>query len=132
MCIIQDDSNDWAVEAATMCDVYQNATLTIAAAHAPSGDVGCFKVRNGLMNLPFHIDLPVIPGANSIRGLHLRPIERPQKGEPVLYTRAWVLQEQLLSPRMLVFDLAALKSRLAQPEDGDTFAKDTSMPSIPT
>lgn len=114
MCIIQDDSDDWTKEAATMCDVYQFATLTLAAAHAPGGDVGCFKTRDGLLNLPFHIDLPGGTTTLPARKLQFTTYGRPQAndlggGDPALYGRAWVLQEQLLSPRMLIFDGDQLK-----------------------
>ncbi|KAF2633498.1 HET-domain-containing protein, partial [Macroventuria anomochaeta] len=114
MCIIQDSSTDWATEAATMCDVYQYATLTLAAAHAPGGDVGCFMERDGLLNLPFHIEIPSSAGSDSAVRLQFTTYGRPQAkdlggGDPALYGRAWVLQEQLLSPRMLIFDGAQLK-----------------------
>ncbi|KAF3050800.1 hypothetical protein E8E11_000735 [Didymella keratinophila] len=114
MCIIQDDSDDWAKEAATMCDVYQYATLTLAAAHAPGGDIGCFKKRDGLLNLPFHIDIPGQTTTRPTRRLQFTTYGRPQEkdlggGDPALYGRAWVLQEQLLSPRMLIFDGDQLK-----------------------
>lgn len=114
MCIIQDDGDDWAVEAATMCDVYQHAVLTIAAAHANDGTVGCFAKRDGLLNLPFYLDIsPWTSSPTPIR-LHFTTYGRPQTeqlggGDPALYGRAWVLQEQLLSPRMLIFDGAQIK-----------------------
>lgn len=70
--------------------------------------------REGLLNLPFHIDLPISRGSESVRGLYFRPIEQPRpKGlggrDRALYGRAWVLQEQLLSPRMFIFDGVQLK-----------------------
>jgi hypothetical protein len=36
LCIVQDDPNDWKREAATMCHVYQNSHLTIAALKSDS------------------------------------------------------------------------------------------------
>jgi hypothetical protein len=111
LCIIQDDGDDWAREAATMCDVYSNASLTLAAAHAAGGEVGCFEDRDGILQFPFVLDI------STLRSNHLDASSRDrvlftsygrQKGlggpEPPLYGRAWVLQEQLLSPRMLIFD----------------------------
>lgn len=107
LCIIQDDGDDWAKEAATMCDVYQSAVLTIAAAHAPGGDVGCFAERDGLLQLPFYIELPrtaqdVSP--TSINFTSYGRIGEAGGANPALFGRAWVLQEQILSPRMLMFD----------------------------
>ena len=102
LCIKQDDAQDWAAEAATMCDVYQHATLTIAAAHASSGDIGCFTQRDGLVHFPFSIDLP--HDTESRRILFASYGGSTLNHRSALYSRAWVLQEQLLSPRMLVFD----------------------------
>ncbi|KAG6992333.1 Pre-mRNA-splicing factor rse1 [Fusarium oxysporum f. sp. conglutinans] len=45
LCIIQDDEHDWAVESPKMCDVYQNAYLTIAAAAAHNSSEGLFHPR---------------------------------------------------------------------------------------
>ena len=112
LCIIQDDDNDWATEAATMCDVYQYATLTIAAAHASGGDVGCFKDRDGLLQLPFIVDVPQQLEPNKPAHIVFTSYGRSEGlggPEPPLYGRAWVLQEQLLSPRMLVFDGSQLR-----------------------
>ncbi|KAH9876663.1 hypothetical protein J1614_003795 [Plenodomus biglobosus] len=103
LCIKQDDGADWAAEAATMCDVYQRAVLTIAAAHAPGGDIGCFTERDGLLQLPFYLELPT----NPITRVQFTSYGRTKEvggGDPALYGRAWVLQEQILSPRMLIFD----------------------------
>lgn len=111
LCIIQDDSKDWAAEAATMCNVYQYATLTIAAAHAAGGDVGCFKDRDGLLQMPFIIDIPQ-DSPDLVAHVLFTSYGRSEGisgPEPPLYGRAWVLQEQLLSPRMLVFDGSQLR-----------------------
>lgn len=42
LCIIQDSEDDWVVEAGSMASVYKNSTVTIAAAAAYDGTVGCF------------------------------------------------------------------------------------------
>ena len=111
LCIKQDDGDDWAAEAATMCDVYQHATLTIAAAHAPGGDVGCFAERDGLLALPFFIELPHATSSTPTRIMFTSygRVKEVGGGDPALYGRAWVLQEQLLSPRMLIFDGSQIK-----------------------
>ncbi len=48
LCIIQDSSEDWEREAASMAAIYRNATLTLAAAYATSGDTGLFQPREPL------------------------------------------------------------------------------------
>jgi hypothetical protein len=116
LCIIQNNKGDWSAEAATMCDVYRNAVLTISAAHAAGGDVGCFEKRDGLLQFPFFVSVP-LPGsgctksssegiAQNARVLFTTYGRRIGLGgpEPPIYGRAWVLQEQLLPTRMLIFD----------------------------
>tara|TARA_R110002003_G_scaffold3_35_gene254 strand:- start:6035 stop:7912 length:1878 start_codon:yes stop_codon:yes gene_type:complete len=112
LCIIQDDGDDWSREAATMADVYQGAVLTIAAAHAPGGDVGCYADRDGLLELPFTIDVPRAIASESAHRILFSSYGRVNAlggGDPVLFGRAWVLQEQLLSPRILMYDGSQLK-----------------------
>ncbi|KAF9697948.1 hypothetical protein EKO04_004491 [Ascochyta lentis] len=112
LCIIQDSKEDWPAEAATMCDVYQHATLTIAAAHAPGDDVGCFKERDGLLQMPFIVDVPHAGVSKQPSRIVFTSYGRSEGlggPEPPLYGRAWVLQEQLLSPRMLIFDGSQLR-----------------------
>ncbi|KAF2643257.1 HET-domain-containing protein [Massarina eburnea CBS 473.64] len=110
LCIIQDDKADWEKEAATMCDVYRNAVFKIAAAHAAGGDTGCFIDRDGLLHFPFLVD--ILPsglpsGSTKPHRFQFDSYSREQGlggPDPPLYGRAWVLQEQLLSPRMLIYD----------------------------
>lgn len=73
ICIVQDDDEDWKQEAPRMAVVYGNATCTIHATDAPDSDRGLFAANV----------------ADSDRG--------------VLETRAWVTQEQAISPRSLIF-----------------------------
>jgi hypothetical protein len=42
LCIIQDSTADWEREAARMCTIYTNATITIAALDSPDSDTGLF------------------------------------------------------------------------------------------
>ncbi|EKG11326.1 Heterokaryon incompatibility [Macrophomina phaseolina MS6] len=96
LCIIQQDTHDWSTEAGRMSEVYRQATFTIAAAYAWNSSMGCFVDRPSLQLLPFEIQLSAAPKPN---GEVLGPSH-----PPALFTRAWVLQEQVLSSRMLVFD----------------------------
>lgn len=112
LCITQDDGSDWEAEAATMCDVYRYATVKIAAAPTSGGDVGCFQARDGLIQFPFLVELPSSPASESKgdsatpRTLIFTSYGRTEHSTvvPPLYGRSWVLQEQLLSPRMVIFD----------------------------
>lgn len=55
LCIVQDSLGDWEKEAELMEQVYKNATLTIAAVAATSGDSDCFQKYDGRRNRPRRI-----------------------------------------------------------------------------
>lgn len=78
LCIIQNSPEDWQAESMKMADVYGGAFLTISAALGPD-------VHHGLTQPP------VGP----------KP-QFPLQGDP-LYSRAWSLQERILSARILIF-----------------------------
>ncbi|KAI0152952.1 heterokaryon incompatibility protein-domain-containing protein [Xylariaceae sp. FL1272] len=100
LCIIQDDVADWEREAASMAQVYSQAYLTIAASAATDGTQGLLRTTpEGA-----HFDLYVDPEASlSNAGVSIGPfLQRFRRlvAAP-LNTRAWTLQERILSPRML-------------------------------
>lgn len=113
LCIIQDSTEDWLREASRMSGVFSGAILTIAVADADHHAQGIFRPRPVRCIRPFRIpylqDTPyrdrtqfdgegefyVFP-KSSLVGAGNRT-----KG--TLDTRAWILQEQLLSPRMLYY-----------------------------
>ena len=113
LCICQDDQKDWEREASRMEDVYANAYLTIAATAAHDGSQGCFTYRNPPKYVMFDYIPPLgVEGSTSSSSLMYaflvlplskaaRPSDRLQlPGEP-LTSRAWTLQERLLSRRIL-------------------------------
>lgn len=78
LCIVQDSPTKPA-EISKMDEIYRNSTLTIAASNAIAGATSClFQARQR----DFHND------------------HRPSG---VIDTRGWILQEQLLSPRVLTY-----------------------------
>ena len=111
LCIYQDDSNDWAFEAANMAAVYRNAFLVIAASSASNGTVGCFADRKQLPSVEVESTSPFVGGEVVRPKIFAR--ERfehvdfdpnlPQtntKLEPLL-DRAWAFQERWLATRIL-------------------------------
>lgn len=111
LCIIQDSQNDWEAEAATMSSVYGNSILNIAMSSASQNTEGCFSQRDVReLRVPeiYHVGYstresetqmhePELGGFIETR--HQWWKDHPSNGP--LETRAWVLQERLLSPRIL-------------------------------
>jgi len=116
LCIIQEQETqeDWAKEAPRMGLVYGNSTLNISAAAAADSTQGCFRERLGLITWPCPIML-----FEKACCLSRYPVWREEHmGDPgdaehsgdidqdfsnVLARRAWVLQEQVLSRRSIIF-----------------------------
>lgn len=101
LCIIQDDPNDWEIEAPKMCDVYGNSTLTIAAAGSQNGHEGCFMDKT----CPSigHKITRQFNGKTKICECTYFGLFKDCVTETPLATRGWVVQEQILSPRTLYF-----------------------------
>lgn len=97
LCIIQEDPEDWKVEAAKMEDVFTSAYCTIAASSSASSLDGFLKCRK---------ERAVI-GINTTKGpLYLaKNIDKFQKDveRGILNTRGWVFQERALSRRTIHF-----------------------------
>jgi hypothetical protein len=112
LCIVQDDGEDWAREAANMASIYQNSTITLAGTKSNSSEQGLFS----------HDPLPtkarlleIADGHGKIHKLYVR-LRRPHWDDKIgndyshvqrklypLLTRAWCYQERLLSPRFIHF-----------------------------
>ncbi|KAG9232371.1 heterokaryon incompatibility protein-domain-containing protein [Amylocarpus encephaloides] len=109
LCIIQDSHEDWEQESSRMGDYYWNSFCTIAADHATEENQGCFRQRDPSSIQPCLILLTFLQDINKgIAAVRVAP--RIQGGDDwrhrpysILDTRAWVLQERVLSPRMLFF-----------------------------
>ena len=89
-----------------MGHIYRNSVLTIAAIGANDSSEGCFNNREGLFNRPCQIwkETPSFfeekPNVYAFCNYERDPNDIMRNRGP-LDTRAWVLQEQLLSPRVL-------------------------------
>ena len=112
LCIIQDDDEDWNREAALMVQIFQNSTITIAATASDGADSGLFRTSIDVTDT----QPSSLIGNSDFEGVFLTyPSDyldsqyhglgpRPGNDIPELLTRSWVLQERLLSARVLHFN----------------------------
>ncbi|KAE8442532.1 hypothetical protein EG329_003247 [Mollisiaceae sp. DMI_Dod_QoI] len=97
LCIVQDSSQDWGLEAGRMGDVYRHSQCNIAAPDAANSEIGCLYPRNPRTIEPELIEVQTHTGQDRRVLLNMTDIY----GDHILYTRAWVLQEAMLAPRTL-------------------------------
>ena len=107
LCILQDDHEDWKQESSKMVDIYGNAFVTICAADSSSTSDSCYKkgqsryMSKEIEPYSIHVrqKLPHISHRFQIWTEH--SYEHEQRSRWM--TRAWTLQELMLSPRLLFF-----------------------------
>lgn len=115
LCIIQGDSADWFRECKLMARYYSHSSLTIAGPAAKDASAGF--LQHNLPPLPpgdtdqadnraisWRAEHNSRGGASTVRlGIKLYPFMLSGRNLDNLGTRGWVVQERLLSPRMLYF-----------------------------
>lgn len=99
LCIIQDDNDDWRQEITLMEYIYGGSYLNVAASSATSVHGGCWAGLNGNCNA-FRTKVSV-QGDELIREIRDDACYDRAVWGCHLATRAWALQEKLLSPRTL-------------------------------
>ncbi|KAK3374902.1 heterokaryon incompatibility protein-domain-containing protein [Podospora didyma] len=117
LCIVQDDADDWAREAAKMVDVYANSHLTISAKQPDSchkGFLGPQKYGDPGWQRPIEdVELPSsVSGRPGEAGGGRKILVRKGQVDNTdsftrhfpLDTRGWCLQESVLPRRRLVYD----------------------------
>ena len=115
LCIVQDSSTDWEEQAARMGQIYEAAAITIAASLSTDPHHSLFQEReriyeqielsSGLQGGP--VDVVFKARRKIARGIHAKT-GRSRDIDP-LDTRAWGLQEKMLSTRLIAFTGAELQ-----------------------
>jgi hypothetical protein len=102
LCIIQDSEDDKHEEIDKMGSIYQGSSLTIDANCGSNADSGLFIHRDRLWYSPCKLKMAITLRDKVIHEqVYAYPYMEKKYGE--LYTRAWVLQEEILSERHLIF-----------------------------
>lgn len=129
LCIVQDDADDWKVQAAKMCDIYHGGYVTLAASCSDDSKQGLFRKstcrrtvkprQQGpscvVSRIPEH---PTWEQVGVVQLQHELP----------LLSRSWVYQERLLSPRFVHFTRYELVFECAQPGEGPSYCECHNMP----
>ncbi|KAI1736716.1 hypothetical protein F4680DRAFT_451805 [Xylaria scruposa] len=125
--------NDWEREAAKMRETYANATITLSAHDSEDAQVGLYRPHQNRLTSPVQASLCVPKKHQEERPAHKTGFYiLPVHGEKELLTpgpantRAWTLQEQMLStrilhwgPRTLFWECLCSHGSESEP-DGDT------------
>ena len=112
LCIIQDDQEDWEKESSVMSNTYAQAFLTICASMSASSSESFLRIsKDDIENEVFTKKVDFSGKVSELRarripevGIHSRWTDYHERGSCEPWSqRGWTLQEQLLSPRLLMF-----------------------------
>ncbi|VUC36648.1 unnamed protein product [Clonostachys rosea] len=107
LCIVQDDLEDYQKERQAIGDIYQSSYLTLAASGARNSREGLFLDRNTEGHIPLKYTFEDESSGDISEGrVYVRALVSGFRKlwSNTLHSRAWTLQEHLLSRRIVYFD----------------------------
>lgn len=111
LCIIQDNELDWSQEAAKMADVFQNASIVIAASSAPNP--GTSFLRERAISAPAFIPLKFCGSFEAFKARSLMTCGfhagRIPEHKDILDHRGWTLQEKELACRWISYSTSEIQ-----------------------
>lgn len=152
LCIIQDDSSDWEIEAGKMADIYRQSHINLAAsaahdAHGGMVDLSSLSISKAIPTAVIRYrstDATVryaadVPNDGPDDELMIRPSSLKQEYRDLLshktspyFARGWVLQEVALAPRTIYFTTDQIMwqcRELFESEDG-TWSAENVIPAL--
>jgi hypothetical protein len=119
ICIVQDSEDDWEFEAGLMKQAYQHSICTLAATSSKAADCGLYSERNPEDLSPSKIKMDWSTSQTySIIDAYIWDREVT---DSALCRRAWVVQERLLSQRVLHFGTEQLLWECRELDACETF-----------
>lgn len=101
-CIKQGDGDDLSRELPKMGSIYRYAVFTIFAEGAPNAAAGLFQVRDPYLYRPCSVDVTTTTTEHGVASDKLT-LATVCTGHSYLKPRGWVLQEEVLTSRSLLF-----------------------------
>lgn len=127
LCIMQDSTHDWVQESEMMYDIYKHSMCNIAATSAVDGSCGMLsplRSKQPLSGQAVRILVPLKSRDTVIIG-YSESIWMREIDDAPLRSRAWVVQELVLSPRVLHFGARQMFWDCAQLRASETFQTGT-------
>ncbi|OCK83810.1 HET-domain-containing protein, partial [Lepidopterella palustris CBS 459.81] len=126
LCICQDFPGEQLREMNRMDTTFQISTLTIFATAGDDADTGLMSIRDPRWVKPCKLTIKTTLEGKTAEGPVYITIDRGEMTNAPLYNRGWVLQEQVLAHRGLMFESRALHWRCFCDSASEAFPSRTS------
>lgn len=103
LCTLQDSPGDWDKEASNMADIYRYSFCNLAACVGIDSHSGLLWRRDPCWEHSCVVEAAIEDSTASFYKIENRMSFKTSVQTSILETRAWVLQEVLLAPRVLYF-----------------------------